>query len=71
MEGMDLEPALVLVFYMGNARIDAGAWGVPASPAAGLHFQIKELYWSVEGRWVPGLGLNLLWSVSSPHLWRQ
>ena len=69
-QGGDVEPALALAWGTGRLRIDAGAWGVTTAPAIGLHLVVKDLCWSVEGRWVPGLGLHLLWSVCSPHLWR-
>ncbi len=63
--GEQLEPSLSLACYLEHLRIDIGAWGTPPMPAAGLHLTVREMCWSVEGRWVPGLGLNLLWSVSS------
>lgn len=63
--GEQLEPSLSLVCYLAHLRLDIGAWGTPPMPAAGLHLTVRKMRWSVEGRWVPGLGFNLLWSISS------
>ncbi len=63
--GEQLEPSLSLACHLAHLRIDIGAWGTPPMPAVGLHLAVREMRWSVEGRWVPGLGLNLLWSISS------
>ena len=67
----DFIPALSLSFRGRRVRFDAGVWGVPVAPAAGIHLVVKELRWSVEGRWVPDLGLQLLWSVASPRFGGQ
>lgn len=67
--GGAVEPALVVIYRAGCLRFDVGAWGVRAAPAVGLHLVVKELCWSVEGRWVPGPGAHLLWSLSSPCQW--
>ena len=63
--GEQLEPSLSLACHLAHLKIDIGAWGTPPMPAAGLHLTIREMCWSVEGRWVPGLGLDFLWSISS------
>jgi hypothetical protein len=70
-ESEQLEPALSLACYLNRLRIDVGAWGAPPLPAAGLHMNVGGVCWSVEGRWVPALGLNLLWSISSPQIWEK
>jgi hypothetical protein len=63
--GGQLEPSLSLACHLEHLRMEIGAWGTPPMPAAGLHLTVREMCWSVEGRWVPGLGLNLLWSISN------
>ncbi len=58
-----LEPSISINWKYGGVRFSVGGWGAPVAPAAGIDLTIGGITWCVEGRWVAGPGLYLLWSI--------
>ncbi len=61
-----LEPSIVISWRYGGMRLSAGGWGSPVAPAAGIDLTIAGIIWGIEGRWIAGPGLYLLWSIRAP-----
>lgn len=64
--GGSRQTALSVTVRTGGVRLRLGAWGEPPAPALGVGLPLAGAVWTVEGRWVPGPGLSLLWSVRLP-----
>ncbi|MFC1500796.1 hypothetical protein ACFL6T_07270 [Candidatus Zixiibacteriota bacterium] len=63
MQRTPLEPSISVSWRREGVRFSAGAWGSPVAPAAGVNLNIGGITWCMEGRWVAGPGLYLLWSI--------